>query len=76
MSTKKNRKLIFFYLFSFMYYVVNGDWKRNERNWFQNGSFTDIVSSLTKRDKYWFDFNSFKDEYWAPIVFKMDYLFQ
>jgi hypothetical protein len=47
--------------------VVNGDWRRNERNWFQNGSLTDIVSSLTKRDKYSFDFKWFNEEYCAPI---------
>lgn len=50
------------------YYVVNGDWRWNDRNWFQNGSFTDIDSSLTKRDKYSLDFKLFNDEYCAPIL--------
>lgn len=49
-------------------YVVNDDCKRNERNWFQNGSLTDMDSSLTKRERYSFDFKLFNDEYCAPIV--------
>jgi len=50
------------------YYVVNGDCRRNERNWFQNGSFNDMDSSPMKRDKYSLDFRSFEEEYCAPIL--------